>query len=94
MATNRRKLGTFGERVAKDYLEKRGYEVLETNFRCPAGEIDIVARKQGYLIFVEVRTRRSLECATPEESVTPAKREKLIELAQTYIQEHRDSSPF
>lgn len=58
------------------------------NWRCPAGEIDIVARDVQGLAFVEVRTRRGKEYGTPEESLTPAKQAKLIELAQTYVQEH------
>ena len=94
MANNRKKLGAFGEKVAEAYLKKKGYSIVETNFRCSVGEIDIVARKKDYLVFVEVRTRRSLGCGTPEESVTLAKREKLTELAQTYIQERNVLSPF
>ena len=94
MPTDRKMLGAFGEKVTKGYLGKRGYETLETNFRCSAGEIDIMARQKGCLVFVEVRTRRSLECGTPEESATPAKREKLIELAQAHIQKHQDLPSF
>ena len=93
MADNRKRLGEFGEKVAKLHLEDNGYRVLETNFRCPVGEIDIVARKEDYLVFVEVRTRRGRGFGTPEESITPAKKAKLIELAYFYIQTHQLSSP-
>jgi len=61
---------------------------LETNHRTPAGEIDIVAREGDWLVFVEVRTRRGDAFGTPEESITPAKQTKLIELAQSYLQTH------
>jgi putative endonuclease len=74
--------------VARNYLEKLGYQIIETNFRCHEGEIDIVAQHGEQLVFVEVRTRRGTEFGTPEESISPAKREKLIEVANAYIQSH------
>jgi putative endonuclease len=90
MTDNRKRLGAFGERVAKGYLQKHGYEIMESNFRCPAGEIDIVARDGDAIVFVEVRTRRGQQFGTPEESITPAKKAKLIELAESYIQARED----
>jgi putative endonuclease len=84
----RKRLGQRGEELATAYLEKRGYGVRERNWRCPAGEIDIVAEDGGCLVFVEVRTRRGQGYGTPEESVTPAKQAKLVEVAHTYLQEH------
>ncbi len=84
----RKKLGWRGEELAVAHLEKRGYVVRERNWRCPAGEIDIVGEDGSCLVFVEVRTRRGREFGTPEESVTPAKQAKLVELVQTYLQEH------
>ena len=92
MSDARRFVGAFGEGIAKDYLEKHGYEVIQTNFRCSVGEIDIVARDKDYIVFVEVRTRRSSGFGTPEESITPAKKAKLIDLAHFYLQEHGDPS--
>ena len=86
----RREVGALGEKIAVDYLMKQGYRVLETNFRCREGEIDIVAEKDDFLVFVEVRTRRSTSFVTPEESVTPSKIERLITLGQTYIERHQD----
>lgn len=62
--------------------------IRERNWRCSLGEVDIVAKDGGCLVFVEVRTRRGKEYGTPEESVTQAKQTKLIEVAQTYLQEH------
>ena len=90
---NPRKTGALGERIAADYLEKQGYRVRERNFRTREGEIDIIAEKDDFLIFVEVRTRRSSSFGTPEESVTPYKLEKIIATAQRYIQSHQDLPP-
>ncbi len=84
----RKKLGQRGEELAATHLEERGYVVRERNWRCSAGEVDIVAEDGGCLVFVEVRTRRGRAYGTPEESVTPAKQAKLVEVAQTYLQEH------
>jgi len=84
----RKRLGQRGEELAAAHLEERGYVVRERNWRCPVGEVDIVAEEGGCLVFVEVRTRRGRKYGTPEESVTPAKQAKLVELAQTYLQEH------
>jgi putative endonuclease len=84
----KRRLGQQGEDIAADYLLKQGYSILARNWRCPAGELDIVAREGGTLVFVEVRTRRGDRFGTPEESITSTKQAKLVELAQTYLQEH------
>lgn len=86
----RRETGILGEKLAKDYLKKRGYRIRETNYRCPEGEIDIVAEHKDYLVFVEVKARRSLEFGSPEESITADKRERLRAVAARYHQEHDD----
>lgn len=91
MGDNRKHLGAFGERIAKEHLEKHGYEILECNYRCSIGEIDIVARDGDYLVFTEVRTKKDRKFGAPEESITSAKKAKLIELAETYLQEHPDT---
>lgn len=85
----RRKLGQRGEQLAAAYLERQGYVILDRNWRCPVGELDIVARDGETLVFVEVRARRGDRLGTPEESVTPTKQGKLVEVAQTYLQEVR-----
>ena len=86
---DRKELGALGEKRAVDYLSKKGYRIRERNFRCRAGEIDIVAQDKDCLVFVEVRTRRGSDFGTPEESVDAAKREKLASVALTYLQTHR-----
>jgi putative endonuclease len=87
MPDSRRALGRWGEQMAADYLRENGYGIEEMNYRCPRGEIDIVARDGSVVAFVEVRTRRGRGHGTPQESITPAKQRKLIEVAQTYLQE-------
>ena len=84
----RREVGILGEKLARDFLEKRGYSIWQTNYRCPEGEIDIVAEHEDCLVFVEVRTKRSLAFGSPEESITPAKMERLRTVAAHYLQAH------
>jgi putative endonuclease len=84
----RSETGALGERIACDFLSENGYQILGNNYRCPGGEIDIIARQEDTLVFVEVRTKKSRLFGSPEESITPVKREKLRALAQYYLQEH------
>jgi putative endonuclease len=84
----RRKTGILGEKIASGFLRKRGYHIIEANYRCPEGEIDLIAEHRDCLVFIEVRTKRSLAFGTPEESITAAKREKLRTLAARYRQTH------
>ena len=86
----RRDTGILGEKLAGDFLKKQGYRIIETNYRCPEGEIDIVARHKDCLVFVEVRTRSSREFGSPEESITPVKKERLRTVAARYQQTHED----
>ena len=83
----KRRLGRRGEDIAVGHLQRRGYVIVARNWRCPAGEIDIVAQEGETLAFVEVRTRRGERFGTPEESITPDKQAKLVTLAETYLQE-------
>jgi putative endonuclease len=84
----RKRLGDAGEEIAARELVRRGYVVRERNWRCPEGELDIVAEQGEALVFVEVRTRRGDRFGTPEESITLAKRAHLIAAAQAYLQAH------
>jgi putative endonuclease len=81
---DRQKVGKRGEEAARKFLKKRGYRIRETGFRCRHGEIDIIAQQKDCLVFVEVRTKSNLEFGTPEDSITQAKKEKLIASALTY----------
>lgn len=78
--------------MAARRLEELGYRILERNFRCPAGEVDLVALEGGVLVFVEVRTRSSVACGTPAESVTPLKRRKMRQVALWYLASQHGSS--
>jgi putative endonuclease len=89
MALSRQKLGKLGEQVAKKNLKKKGYRILQTNYHCQAGEIDIIAEKKDCLVFVEVRTKSSLGFGSPEESITSSKKRKLVSTALSYISTHR-----
>jgi putative endonuclease len=85
---NRRKqIGRQGEEIAAKYLTDKGYKILQRNWCCSTGELDIVAENGDTLIFVEVRTRRGERFGTAEESITSLKQARLVELAQTYLQE-------
>lgn len=81
------KVGRLGEDLAARYLQSQGYVILERNYRCQGGEIDLVAMDGSCLVFVEVRTRRSTRFGTPEESVTPWKKARLLLAAQSYVAE-------
>jgi len=86
----RKELGDIGEELARKFLKKKGYRIRKTNFRCHEGEIDIIAEHKDYLVFVEVRTKTGSSFGSPEESVTTAKKEKLIASALAYMGSHKD----
>lgn len=81
----RKRLGDAGERLAAVWLEERGYRVLARNWRCAHGELDVVAEREGELVFVEVKTRRGDRLGAPEEAVTTAKRRHLVASAAAYL---------
>lgn len=82
---DRKKLGDFGEKMAKKFLEHHGYTVCHENYSCPRGEIDIVAKDGEALVFIEVKTRRSLQFGEPFESVDSIKQKRMIKLAHFYM---------
>lgn len=85
MPSPRSALGRFGEQRAAAYLAAAGYTLIARNWRCPSGEIDLVARQGDQLVFVEVRTRRH-GAWRPEESVGAAKAERLRQVAYAYLE--------
>lgn len=87
MPSEKRKFGDVGERLAEDFLKKRNYQILERNWRRPCGELDIVAKKRGVIIFVEVKTGETEAGFMPEENLTKGKQAKLIRIAETYLAE-------
>jgi len=82
----RRTTGQQGEQLAVTFLQRKGYGIIATNWRCPYGELDLVAQDGPVLVFVEVRTRRSGMQGLAEESITADKQRRLIQLAYAYMQ--------
>lgn len=82
---NHRELGNQGELIAADYLLKKNYELLERNYKVKLGEIDLIARKKNIIVFVEVKTRKSLSYGFPSQAVDIRKQRKIIQVAQVYI---------
>ncbi|GHO45438.1 UPF0102 protein [Ktedonospora formicarum] len=85
---SRQKLGSLGESLAASRLQARGYYIVERNFRCPYGEIDLVAEEGEDLVFVEVKTRRGTAYGLPEEAVDWRKQRKLIQVAYYYLNQY------
>lgn len=85
---DRKDLGKFGEETAGSILQNHGYSILENNYSCKLGEIDIIALKDGYLVFIEVKTRRSLKYGLPQEAITDRKKKKIRKVAECYLMQH------
>jgi putative endonuclease len=86
-------LGSHGERIALAYLVDAGLRVLDRNWRCREGELDIVAREGDALVFCEVKTRRGTGYGHPVEAVTVAKQRRLRTLAQRWLAAHDQHAP-
>jgi len=82
-------LGAWGEERAADYLSRQGMEIIERNYRTPVGEIDIIAQHKSWLVFIEVKTRRSILFGTPQEAVGPRKQRQIIRTAHWYLQNNK-----
>lgn len=88
MGDKRKVLGGRGEDLAVRYLRKRGYKVIERNYRCLWGEIDLIARNKGTLVFVEIKARSSSGFGLPQEAVDRFKQRKLVQVAKAYMAQH------
>lgn len=86
-------IGTYGENLAERHLVEQGMVVLDRNWRCDEGEIDLVARDGRVLVVCEVKTRRTLRCGSPHEAVTPAKLDRLRRLAARWAAEQGVEPP-
>ncbi|NCB91104.1 MAG: YraN family protein [Clostridia bacterium] len=84
---NKREVGAWQEQRVCEYLMEAGYKILEHNYRCRLGEIDIIARHKGYLVFVEVKYRKNEAEGTPEEAVNLRKQRKISKVAAWYMNE-------
>lgn len=87
------KLGAWGESLAGRFLQKKGYTILAANYRCRYGEIDLIARNRKYLVFVEVKLRRSDRFAQGREFVDMRKQERLRATASMYLAAHDETLP-
>lgn len=88
LTTYKKTVGDFGEDLVEEYLRKKGYDILDRNFRKSFGEIDIIARIDEIVVFVEVKTRKNKDFANPSEAVTISKQQKIIKASQAYLMEN------
>lgn len=86
-------VGRYGEDVAVRHLTEAGLEIVERNWRCPEGEIDIIARERGVLVICEVKTRSSVLFGLPTEAITARKRERMRRLAYLWLTHHSVRAP-
>jgi len=84
-------LGERGETAACGFLKGHGYEILEKNYKCKLGEIDVIARRRGRIAFIEIKTRTSTQFGLPQEAVGLQKQEKIFKIAQWYLKEKKIS---
>jgi len=89
MSNKRINLGKKGEDISVKFLKKQGYKIMERNYRCSLGEIDIVAKDKNILCFVEVKTRKTKEYGLPEEAIDGHKQKKLAKVALAYLKEKK-----
>ena len=88
---DRRALGAAGEDAVARWYAAQGYDVVDRNWRCRDGELDVIARRGALLVFCEVKTRTSTRFGVPAEAVTPVKVARLRRLAMRWLAEHRDA---
>lgn len=88
MLNSRQRLGKSGEQLAAKYLKKNGYKILIQNYRCKFGEIDIIAKGSGVLVFIEVKTRSGTTHGSPAAAVNARKQRQISRAAQYYLAEH------
>lgn len=80
-----REKGNLGEKVAEEYLKRKGYKIIARQWKCKIGEADLIADDAGCLVFVEVKSRRTARFGAPEESITPDKFNKVAQVAEFYL---------
>lgn len=82
---NRKDTGNIGEDIAAKYLEEKGYEIIERNFMCKLGEIDIIAQDKDEIVFIEVKTRKILSYGNPADSVNEPKQKHIYKAAECFL---------
>lgn len=86
---NTKKIGDIGEEKATEHLRKIGYKILDRNYRCRFGEIDIIAKYNDYIVFIEVKTRRGEGYGRPIEAINSAKLNRILKTVNFYLAEKR-----
>ena len=87
-------LGRVGEKKSAEFLKKKGFKILRTNYKTPIGEIDIIAQDGEYVVFIEVKTRSNDNFGLPSQAVNQKKQEKYYKVASQYLQrEKKTDSP-
>lgn len=89
MQSQKQILGQEGEQIAERYLKKKGYKLVERNFRCHTGELDLIALDRKVIVFIEVKTRTDDRFGTPLESVGRWKQQRMIRAALLFLSQHR-----
>jgi putative endonuclease len=89
MANQRRQLGIDGERAAERFLRRHGYSIVERNYRCRLGEVDLIALDRRTVVFVEVKTRRCTRFGSPFDDVDLRKQRQIVRAAECYLDAHR-----
>ena len=87
------KLGAKGEGLAVKFLKKKGYKIIEQNYKNPIGEIDIIASEGKSLVFIEVKTRENVEYGLPFEAVSHSKKRKIVKVAMLYLKKFKKLPP-
>ncbi len=85
MSKYKKEFGNFGEDLAEEYLKKKGFKILQRNYRYSRGEIDIIAKDNDILVFVEVKTRVNLEFGPPELAITKKQQQQIRKTAEAYL---------
>ena len=87
MINYKKQVGDKGEKLAEDFLKRKGYNIIQRNYRCKLGEIDIIAEQDNVIVFVEVRTKQTESFGLPQYSITSGKMNRITKSALCYIQE-------
>ena len=89
MLDSRKEVGNKGEKLAAKFLKRKGYKIIQRNYKCKLGEIDIIAEQDRTIVFVEVKTRRTQEFGPPQYAITAAKKRQISSVALLYIREKK-----
>lgn len=88
MGSQSKRIGTLGEQLALKFLQQKGYKLIIQNYHIRGGEIDLILKKSGILVFVEVKTRTNQRFGLPEEALTDRKKRKLVRAIYHYLADH------